>query len=65
MFNRLVLLLVTVVVSACGSSSGEEFAPDLAPAVNSSNVPQFVVPVTANGFFLASETVTFQNGDVF
>ena len=64
MFNRLILILGSVLVSACGSSSGDESNPDLLPQNNSPNVPRYEVPQTINGFYLTSETVTFENGDV-
>jgi len=56
-FNRLVLILGSILVSACGSSSGDDSNPDLLPAINSPNVPRHEVPLTTNGFYLTSETV--------
>ena len=65
MFKRFLLIIVSVVVSACGSSSSDESNPDLLPQNNNPNVPRFEVPPIVNGFYLKSETVTLQNGEVF
>ena len=65
MFYRLLLILGSVLLTSCGSSSVEDLEPDLGPANLDFDVPRYVVPITTNGFSLMSETVTFENGDVF
>lgn len=53
-----ICLLFAMGLSACGSSSNEDSIRSL-PQTNNPDVPQYIVPITSNGFYLQSKTVHF------
>ena len=60
-----VAALTALGLTACGSSSGDSDDFDPLPQSNNPNVPQYVVPISNNGFYLTSETVRMGDGNTF